>query len=73
MLYIMAADLLGKRPVKLGKCELAEDVQRTYPQIRKGIDDGSEFLITLENWTLTIYAEVLDARCMAAIGPEVYL
>ena len=72
MLYIMAADILGKRPVKLGKCELAEDVQRTYPQIRKGIDDGSEFLITLENWVETIYQAVLDAR-LAAIGPEVYL
>ena len=71
MLYIMAADILGKRPVKLGKCELTGDMQRTYPQIRRGIDDGSEFLITLENWALTIYVEVYYARCMAAIGLEV--
>jgi hypothetical protein len=58
MLYIMAADILGKRPVKLGKCELAGDVQRTYTQIRKCIDDGSEILITLENWGWGNYMDV---------------
>ncbi len=62
MLYVMAADILGKRPVKLGKCELADNMQRTYPQIRKGIDDGSEFLITLENWVGINYMGVIYAR-----------
>jgi hypothetical protein len=50
MLYILAADILGKRPIKLGKCEIAKNV--TYQTLELCIenDEGSEFLYMVENW-----------------------
>ena len=50
MLYQMASDILGKRPVKIGKCETADESQLTWDQISEAISEGSEFLITLENY-----------------------
>ncbi|MGH7845743.1 MAG: neuraminidase-like domain-containing protein [Candidatus Binatia bacterium] len=50
MLYVLAADILGKRPAKLGKCETAPDKDLTYETLGPEIEEGSEFLITLENW-----------------------
>jgi len=50
MLYILASDMLGKRPEKLGDCETLPDAALTYNELKKGIEDGSEFLIALENW-----------------------
>ncbi|WP_340199995.1 neuraminidase-like domain-containing protein [Ascidiimonas sp. W6] len=49
MLYVLAQDILGKRPVKLGKCETADETKLTYDKIKDRIAKGSEFLITLEN------------------------
>lgn len=51
MLYVLALDILGKRPVKLGKCEAAKEEDLIYEKIGPAIDEGSEFLITLENWS----------------------
>ncbi len=55
MLYQFASDILGRRPVKMGKCKSPGDKVLTYKEIAEAIDDGSEFLITLENyhWTQT--------------------
>ena len=50
MLYILASDMLGKRPEKLGECETLPSAALTYNELKKGIEDGSEFLIALENW-----------------------
>lgn len=56
MLYVLAADILGKRPVKLGPCKTAKDAILTYEKIGPAIGEEpepgkkSEFLITLENW-----------------------
>jgi Tc toxin complex TcA C-terminal TcB-binding domain/Neuraminidase-like domain/Salmonella virulence plasmid 28.1kDa A protein len=50
MLYVLAAEILGKRPVTLGECETAPDDDLTYEKIGPAIDKGSEFLVTLENW-----------------------
>lgn len=49
ILYILAADILGKRPAKLGKCKTAEEEHLMYESIGPHIDEESEFLITLEN------------------------
>ncbi|MBC8548394.1 MAG: hypothetical protein H8D23_01970, partial [Candidatus Brocadiales bacterium] len=49
MLYQLAADILGKRPVKVGTCKTASDSNLTYEKIGPAIEKGSEFLITLEN------------------------
>jgi hypothetical protein len=50
-LYVLAAQILGPRPAVLGKCETAPDENLTYKKIGPAIDQGSEFLVTLENWT----------------------
>jgi hypothetical protein len=52
MLYVLAADILGKRPVKLGRCATARDQDLTYERLGPAIDSGSEFLLTLENLNL---------------------
>ncbi|RLD33654.1 MAG: hypothetical protein DRI73_05135, partial [Bacteroidetes bacterium] len=59
MLYQLAFDILGKRPVKLGKCETAESKKLTYDKIKDRIGKGSEFLITLENSHLIIKQDYL--------------
>ena len=53
MLYQMASDILGRRPVKMGKCETADESTLTWEQISGAVSDGSEFLITLENYFWT--------------------
>lgn len=50
MLYILAADILGKRPASLGKCETVPESALTYNEIKDDIEAGSEFLIQMENW-----------------------
>jgi hypothetical protein len=54
MLYVLAAEILGKRPASLGACETAPDEDLTYEKIGPAIDAGSEFLVQLENWTYLI-------------------
>jgi len=56
MLYIMAYDILGKRPVKLGDCETASDPELTYETLGPAIGKGSEFLIQLENYVIVAAA-----------------
>jgi peptidoglycan hydrolase-like protein with peptidoglycan-binding domain len=47
LLYVMAADLLGERPIETGECELAEE-GFTFSDIQQR-GSGSNFLIELEN------------------------
>lgn len=49
-LYILAQDILGKRPVQMGNCETAPEAELTYENIGPKIEEGSEILIFLENW-----------------------
>lgn len=53
MLYQIAFNILGKRPVKMGKCETADENKLTYEEIGPRVGKGSEFLITLENYYWT--------------------
>ena len=53
MLYVLAFDILGKRPAKLVKCETVADEKLTYETIEREKGKGSEFLITLESWSLS--------------------
>ena len=54
MLYVFASDILGKRPVELGRCKTSDEDELIYDdKIGRAIDKGSEFLITLENWCYT--------------------
>ncbi len=49
MLYRLGLSILGKRPVKMGKCETADENSLTYEKVGPEIGSGSEFLINLEN------------------------
>jgi receptor-binding and translocation channel-forming TcA subunit of Tc toxin len=50
MLYVLASQILGERPAKLGTCKTVEDSSLTYDKLGPAIAKGSEFLIALENW-----------------------
>ena len=52
MLYILASDILGERPVKVGNCDTAmkETQNLTYHIIEEKGKFESDFLVTLENW-----------------------
>jgi len=52
MLYQLAFDILGKRPIKVGKCPPDDDDTVAYANIEPHIGKGSEFLIQLENYSL---------------------
>ena len=62
MLYILASDILGDRPVKLGAHDKVADADLTYDKLGPAIDAGSEFLVVLENLALAAGAERV-ARC----------
>ena len=52
MLYVLAASILGKRPVKVGKCDTGGGGTLFYDN-RDDDPAGNEFLIYLENWILS--------------------
>lgn len=50
MLYIMASDILGPRPARLGSCGEGTVQPKTYENIRSEIGDGEEILVEIETW-----------------------
>jgi hypothetical protein len=52
LLYSVAAEILGERPVELGECGLARATPPTYALIEPRLSSGSEFLIELESMAL---------------------
>ena len=51
MLYVLAADILGPRPVSVGPCKTADEDKLTYKTLGPAIAKGSEFLMYLETST----------------------
>ncbi len=51
MLYVMAADILGDKPIEVGDCETADESDLTYGQIVLPNAAHSDFLIEMENFT----------------------
>ncbi len=49
ILYVMAADILGDRPVQAGECKTADESTLTYQRISSSQTSGSEFLKEIEN------------------------
>jgi hypothetical protein len=49
MLYVLAAEILGPRPVSVGPCKTADEDQLTYQVLGPAIAKGSEFLMYVEN------------------------
>ncbi len=49
MRYIMAQNILGARPVEAGKCETGSDEKMTYAQVHDSLNNGSDFLVWMEN------------------------
>ena len=54
MLYIMAVDILGDRPVQSGNCKTAREDSLTYQEISWFKKTDSEFLIELENFSIVV-------------------
>lgn len=50
MLYQLAYDILGRKPVRVGKCDTPNENSLTYEKLAPKIGEGSEFLIQLENY-----------------------
>jgi hypothetical protein len=51
MLYMLALNILGKRPVDKGPADIAAQDALTYNALASQIEGDSDFLITLENWS----------------------
>jgi hypothetical protein len=51
MLYVMASDILGPRPVELGDCGFAAD-PITYEHVGPLTDGSGEILVALETWAI---------------------
>jgi len=51
--YVTAQEILGDRPAELGDCDDGKLRLRTYPEIRKALGDGSEFLMEMESLIAT--------------------
>lgn len=64
MLYIMAQDVLGPRPVEIGDCGEGTVTPKTYERIAPLVDRTSEVLVELESWV--IGARVKQKRPKAA-------
>lgn len=77
MIYNLAAQMLGPRPARLGRCRTVPDAALTYGQLGPAVAKGSELLLMLENWayanhaagtglTLRPYHTVAEGRRQAA-------
>ena len=58
LLYVMAADILGERPVETGECETTPGQDLSYAAIAL-LNSGGEFLVELEN-IVHLYASLDD-------------
>jgi hypothetical protein len=56
MVYNLAAQMLGPRPARLGRCRTVPDAALTYGEIGPTVAKGSELLLMLENWTYANHA-----------------
>jgi Tc toxin complex TcA C-terminal TcB-binding domain/Neuraminidase-like domain/Salmonella virulence plasmid 28.1kDa A protein len=68
MLYVLAYEILGKRPVSTGKCENADETILTYDLLGPAIKNGSEFLMYIENVYLQMEVEAIVRSTMPATG-----
>ena len=75
LLYAMAADILGERPMELGACGTGAE-PRTYETIAPLLRDGSDFLVEMETMALSASAATSDGngtpRIQAANQPGSY-
>ncbi len=69
MLYVMAADILGPRPIDVGDCG-AGDTPIRFMDVETSIDSSSDFLVELESWTYG--ARVQAAAAQVAPAPVTY-
>jgi Tc toxin complex TcA C-terminal TcB-binding domain/Neuraminidase-like domain/Salmonella virulence plasmid 28.1kDa A protein len=54
--YNRAAEMLGPRPARLGKCHTIPDTDLTYEKLGPAVGKPSELLLMLENWTYVNHA-----------------
>ena len=56
LFYNRAAEMLGPRPARLGKCHTVPDTDLTYEKLGPAVGKGSELLLMLENWAYANHA-----------------
>ena len=54
--YSRAAEILGPRPARLGRCHTVPDSELTYDKLGPAVGKGSELLVMLENWAYANHA-----------------
>ena len=52
LLYIIAKEIMGERPVQIGECGEGKVNPKTYENIQPLLNKGSEFLAELESYTV---------------------
>ncbi|MGH7730569.1 MAG: neuraminidase-like domain-containing protein, partial [Candidatus Eiseniibacteriota bacterium] len=67
MLYVMAADILGPRPARLGDCGEGAVQPKTYETIAPTLGAGEELLVELESFILA--SRMRARRRKTPVGP----
>lgn len=70
MLYVMASDILGPRPAKLGPCDDSAVKPKTYETIEPHIGAGEDILIELEQMLLPQSTPKSSAGLLKKVRPE---
>jgi hypothetical protein len=74
MLYVMAADVLGPRPTRLGDCGEGAVQPKTYQNIKPELGKGEPILVEVESWIqgqrLGALAPVAPAQPRLALDPS---
>jgi len=68
MVYNLAAELLGPRPARLGKCRTVPDADLTYEKLGPAFAKGSDMLLMLENWAYVNHAAAARAKDQHALA-----
>lgn len=70
LLYVLASDILGERPARLGDCGEGVPTPRDYEHIKPLLDRGSEFLIELQTWSFTPARRAKTSSAIGAFGAK---
>lgn len=64
LLYVLASDILGERPAKLGECGEGEAGAKTYKNIASIFNEENEFLIEMSHLpkTLSLYKTIITCQ-----------
>jgi len=65
--YVMAQEILGERPARLGDCGEGILTPKNFPTIQDALTDGSEFLMEIESLVVVRYRLASAARRVSEV------